>query len=215
MEITLESFKVHWHEAPKPLLDIPRWSVSSGSRLLLKGPSGSGKTTLLHCLSGLMKPTEGSILIGGKDITKLGEAECCRWRREQIGVVFQRLNLLRHLTALENVCLAARGAATPKEPAQEALKKLNMTAHIDRVAEQMSLGEQQRVAVARVVAWNVNLILADEPTSSLDEANTELVAHTLLETAEACQSTLIVVSHDQRLHRHFPQVVDIQEVGTQ
>ncbi|HNT36136.1 MAG TPA: ATP-binding cassette domain-containing protein [bacterium] len=213
MDITIESFKVHWNDAPSALLDIPNWSVQSGSRILLKGPSGSGKTTLLHCISGLMRPTEGRILVGETNTVNLSESESCLWRRNSVSVVFQRLNLLRHLTALENVCLAARGVPNPKETARQALQKLDMVRHIDRIAEEMSLGEQQRVAVARAVAWKSDLILADEPTSSLDEANTELVARTLLETSEVCQCTLIVVSHDQRLQRHFPHVVDIEEVG--
>jgi len=189
----------------RPILRIDEIEIDSGSHLLIRGPSGAGKTTLLHLLAGLLEPQSGTVRIGGEPLHNQTENERCAWRRNQVGLVFQKLNLLGHLTALENVLLGSPGKGLTFASAMEALAKLGVDRLSDKLAYRLSLGEQQRVAVARVVARKPPLILADEPTSSLDEANAELVMDSLF-AAKGTEGTLIVATHDDRVASRFERV---------
>ncbi|MCA9434923.1 MAG: ATP-binding cassette domain-containing protein [Candidatus Omnitrophica bacterium] len=202
LNIHLSSIRVQFEGMKKPLLQIDDQRAPSGSHLLIRGPSGAGKTTLLHLLAGLLDPQEGAIDIGGNPLHRLSENEKCAWRRNHVGLVFQKLNLLGHLTALENVLLGSPGKGLNREKATAALERLGVHHLADKLAYQLSLGEQQRVAVARVVARKPPLILADEPTSSLDEANAGLVMDVLFET-KGHEGTLIVATHDDRVAGRF------------
>jgi putative ABC transport system ATP-binding protein len=205
VEIVFQGIEIQFPGMVKPLLRIDERCIGKGARLLIRGPSGTGKTTLLHVTAGLLDPNRGMVSIEGVRIGDLSESERCRWRRESAGLVFQRLNLLGHLTAQENVMLASPGSGISRESAIAALKRLGVDGLANHQAYHLSLGEQQRVAVARVIARSPRLILADEPTSSLDAYNAELVMGALLETA-GTDGTLVVATHDERIGSHFSEV---------
>jgi putative ABC transport system ATP-binding protein len=203
MEIRVSDLSVHLPDG-KLLFRLKPWSITPGTRMLIEGPSGKGKTTLLHLLAGLFPPTEGYVFWGEKNIKLLREAERCRERRRSFGIVFQNLNLLDHLTALENVLLGVRGRADALTQATQALADLSMIDFAHKSSGHLSLGEQQRIAVARVVAAAPKIILADEPTSGLDDANAEAVMNGLLGLPN--NPTILVVSHDARLRSKFKEV---------
>lgn len=205
MQIQLKNIRVQYPGMSRPILRVDRLSLDSGSHLLIRGPSGAGKTTLLHLMAGLLDPQEGQVEVGGESIDRHSENEKCAWRRKQVGLVFQKLNLLGHLTALENVLLGSPGRGMDPAVALEAMKRLGVDSLSEKLAYRLSLGEQQRVAVARVVARKPPFILADEPTSSLDDANAELVMNALFE-AKGDSGTLIVATHDDRVAARFEQV---------
>lgn len=185
------------------LFAIPQFSIPYGSHILIQGESGKGKTTLLHLIAGLFSPQEGQVQIGQNTLAAMTDEQLCEMRRKNIGVIFQKLNILDHLTAKENVELSA-------ESAEESLARVNMKERANDRCSYMSLGEQQRVAVARVLAQNPSVILADEPTSSLDETNAEFVMQALKESAKG--KTLIVVSHDHRISKYFDKVLQFGEI---
>ncbi len=198
----------------EPLFRLPRLDVPSGGHLLIQGPSGSGKTTLLHLLCGQFLPHAGSIRAGGTELTRLSDSERARFRRRRFGIVFQRAGLIAHLTVLENVLAGqAPGLVSPAEArdrAREALRAMGLEALASRRAGLLSPGEQQRAAVARVRAASPDVILADEPTSSLDARGAEAVLDALMETAEG--RTLVAVSHDPRAASRFGRVLDFLEL---
>ena len=205
MDLRIRNLVIQFPGMSKPLLEIEDRAISPGSRLLIRGPSGTGKTSLLHIMAGLLDPHRGEVAVNGTQVGRLSEGERCAWRRESVGLVFQRLNLLGHLTALENVLLGSPGASGSREKALAALKRLGVDQLVHTLAYNLSLGEQQRVAVARVTARAPRLILADEPTSSLDAANAQSVVEALLETAGK-NGTLIVATHDDRVQSHFSEI---------
>jgi putative ABC transport system ATP-binding protein len=172
--------------------------------VLVEGESGKGKTTLLHLIAGLLRPESGSVKIGDFDFVGKSEHDLAEFRRRHLGLVFQKLNLIDHLTAAENVALAG-GADVDK-----ALDRVGMLKRKDEWVNHMSQGEQQRVAVARVLAAKPALTLADEPTSSLDEKNATFVIKALQEAAAG--KTLIVVSHDHRIRPFFKQILRFEEL---
>lgn len=202
MDIQIENLEIRFEGMPRPLLEIEKRRVASGERLLIRGPSGSGKTSLLHTLTGLLRPVRGDIRLNGRSIPAMGEGALCALRRDQIGFVFQRLNLIDHLTAVENIQLGAPARRISRAEALAQLDKLGMAAHADKLAYTLSLGEQQRVAVARVLAKRPALVIADEPTSALDDASARLVIDALFEVTDK-GATLLVASHDLRVAERF------------
>jgi len=209
VQILYRGIEVQFRGMKDPLFRIGERRIESGARLLIRGPSGTGKTTLLHITAGLLDPHKGSVAIDGKEISSLSEGERCRWRRTTAGLVFQKLNLLGHLTALENVLLGSPAGETTKEKAREALTKLGIDDLANQLAYHLSLGEQQRVAVARVIARSPRLILADEPTSSLDARNAELVMQTLFQSTGK-DGTLVVATHDERVLTRFRDIWNLE-----
>lgn len=189
-----------------PYFKVSNFRLSPGQRLLIKGPSGTGKTTFLHLLAGLYTPTSGDIQWDQKSIRSLSESELSHIRRAKMGLVFQNLNLLSYLTATENIELS--GAS--REKAAELLGKVGLADKTARRTQQLSLGEQQRVAVARVLAQKPELILADEPTSSLDDKNAEQVVSLLI--GDLREQSLVMVSHDHRIEKFFTDIVPVQEL---
>lgn len=202
LNIELKNIRVSLPDGRR-LFSIPQFDIPQGHHLLLQGESGAGKTTLLHLIAGLFTPQEGEVHLGSYRISHLKDEDRCDLRRKKIGVIFQKLNLLDHLTCEENVLLVA-------DSAKESLQKVRLTEKSNDRVSYLSLGEQQRVAVARVLAQKPEIILADEPTSSLDEANMEFVMQALKEAAAG--KTLIVVSHDHRITKYFDQVVSFKEL---
>lgn len=210
MRIELRDLTIRFPGMPHPLLEVPERVVESGEALLIRGASGSGKTSLLHTLTGLLRPHAGEVLLDGEPLSRLREGARARLRRHRIGVVFQRLNLLEHLSACENVRLGRPGVRAAD--AERALARLGLGDAANRPGHELSLGEQQRVAIARVLAAGPQLILADEPTSALDDANAESVMEALFAERDR-GATLIVATHDARIVPRFATCWHVAEGG--
>lgn len=182
-------------------IDKLNFSVDDGTFVSIIGKSGSGKSTLLGLLGALDDPTSGSIEIGGKDIVKLHDHKLISYRNKAIGFVFQSYNLIPNLTAIENVMLPMEFAGVPKKDRQDRAIKLLKEVGIDEGRElrkpgKMSGGEQQRVSIARALANQPNLILADEPTGNLDSENGRMIFDLLHDLTRTENTTVIVVTHD-------------------
>jgi ABC-type lipoprotein export system ATPase subunit len=188
----------------KPLEFVP------GKSFLIQGPSGKGKTTFLHLLAGLFIPSEGHVLLDEHDLRYLSDESRAQLRRRYYSLLFQRLNLLDHLTALENVLLSLSQDRNTRDIAKEALATMGIESLSGIRSGVLSLGEQQRIAVARVLVSKPNIVLADEPTSSLDDRNAEVVMDKLLTLPQ--RPILIVVSHDRRFRSRFDSVLEFEEL---
>ena len=187
----------------QPLFEIMALNLPAGFSLGIRGPSGAGKTTLFHCLSGIAAPTSGSICWDRTDLCSLSAGERDRWRHRQIGIVFQDFHLVDGLTALDNVLLPAhfdcwRIAPGLQRRAQQLLAKVDIT-HLGRDVALLSRGEKQRVALARALLFAPGIIIADEPTASLDPEHRAIVSRLLVDLSHEEGTTLIVVSHDEEL----------------
>jgi putative ABC transport system ATP-binding protein len=183
-------------------------SLEPLSHVCLVGSSGSGKTTLLNILAGILVPTTGKVELDDVELFRLSEAARDRFRAERVGCVFQTFNLLQGLSALENLTLAQTFAGISQTRAKarglELLEQLGLADRADARPSELSVGEQQRIAIARAVSKRPGLVLADEPTASLDDDNARAAIELLLDTCKA--STLIVASHDPRLIERFSDV---------
>ena len=195
-----------------PVLDLPVLDLKPAEQILLVGPSGSGKSTLLHLIAGLLQPKRGEIKVAGQNLAQLSASQRDRFRGRHIGIVFQRLHLLPALTVLQNLLLAQRlvGAGSDAAQALDLLEQLGLAAFAERKPEQLSLGQAQRVAVARALLHQPRLLLVDEPTSSLDDAHAEATLRLLHQQAAACGASLLIVSHDQRLRGQFDQELELE-----
>ena len=169
--------------------------IRAGEFIVLLGPSGSGKSTLLNILGGLDTPTAGSVSFHEKDLSRAGEAELTRYRRENVGFVFQFYNLIPALTARENVALVTDIAARPM-PAAEALAWVGLAERLDHFPSQLSGGEQQRVAIARAIAKRPQVLLCDEPTGALDYETGKLVLEVIARTNAELGTTAMVITHN-------------------
>lgn len=195
---------------------FPDLEVARAGTLLLLGPSGAGKSTWLHLLAGVLSPVSGRTVLDGVDYATLRGAELDRFRGRHIGLVFQRAYFLEALTVAENLAIARRTAGLPPdEPLlRSTLDQLGIAALADRHPARLSVGEQQRVTIARALVNRPKLILADEPTSALDKRNAARVSALLRERAAELGAALIVVTHDERLRGDFQQVVDLTTPAT-
>jgi len=187
-------------------LTLDRLDLAAGDHLALTGPSGSGKSSLLAALAGLDRPARGRIVWGDTDLTALSERARDRWRRDRVGLVFQEFHLFDRLDVLGNVLLPARlggiGAAALKPRALELIDRVGLTRPRQPV-ERLSRGEMQRVAVARALLRSPGILLADEPTASLDAANAAAIGSLLIEVAQELGSTLVIGTHDPRLRERL------------
>jgi ABC-type lipoprotein export system ATPase subunit len=191
-----------------PILDIAEFHLAAAEQMVLVGRSGSGKTTLLHVISGISRPDAGHVRIDDWEITLMDEAERDRFRAERIGYVFQTFNLLPGFTALENVLLAMRFArGRPDKPrARQLLKRVGLGHRMTHRPTMLSVGEQQRVAVARALANKPKLLLADEPTANIDAGHQQQVLDLLQETCLEEQVALVLVTHTPEVARQFQRV---------
>ena len=199
-----------------PILDIPSYELAKGEQAVLVGQSGGGKTTLLHVISGISRADQGKIEIAGLDIVKLPEAGCDRFRAEKIGYVFQTFNLMPGFTALENVMLGmtfSRGRKSSKW-AKELLARVGLEHRMTHQPHQLSVGEQQRVAVARSLANHPALLLADEPTANVDPANQQSIVDLIRETCREEQVSLLMVTHAMEVSSQFDRVDQLSEINS-
>ena len=184
---------------------FPDMHCKQGSHWLVLGESGCGKTTLLHLLGGLRKPSKGKIVVQNEDISSLSGEALDHFRGQNIGIIFQQSHLIKALTVEENLLTAQylAGMKQDKEKIKNILTKLNLKDKMTSKPKNLSLGEQQRVAIARALINDPVLILADEPTSSLDDKNCREVVKLLLEQSQNFEATLLIVTHDGRLKELF------------
>jgi putative ABC transport system ATP-binding protein len=192
-------------------LALAQWEAAAGSRWLVLGPSGCGKTTLLHILAGLIRPAAGEVSIFQTDLLSLKGSRLDQWRGTNVGIVLQALHLVPHLSVRDNLRLAQYLARAPQHDAavDEALGALGVADKAARRPHQLSQGEQQRVAVARAVVNRPKLLLADEPTASLDDAAAARAVELLIGAAERRQATLVVATHDSRVKRYFSNTLQL------
>ena len=176
-------------------LDNTNFEIEKGELVIIVGPSGAGKTTALNILGGMDTPTSGSVIVDGKNISKLNNKGLIKYRREDIGFVFQFYNLVQNLTALENVELATQICEDHLDPV-EVLKKVGLENRMDNFPSQLSGGEQQRVAIARAIAKNPKLLLCDEPTGALDYVTGKQILKLLQDTCRKENMTVIIITHN-------------------
>lgn len=184
---------------------LPNLYCSEGSTILITGDSGKGKTTYLHILAGLLKPTTGKILIDGTDIVALKESKNDKFRGQNIGLVFQKSHFISSLTVLENLEMASWLANGKKNStrAKRLLEQLDIEKQAHKLPSQLSIGQQQRVSIARALMNEPKVLLADEPTSSLDDNNAEKVIELLTSLSKEYKAALIIVTHDSRIKEKF------------
>jgi len=187
------------------VLAIDDWSAAQGERRLVLGPSGSGKTTLLHLLAGVLRPQGGIVKVADCELGTLSSAALDRFRGQNIGLVLQRLHLMSSLSVEKNLLLAqyCAGLAQDRSHIEQLLSDLGIADRAHAYPHQLSHGQAQRVAVARAVLNRPKLILADEPTSNLDDENCQQALQLLLDQADRCGATLLIATHDSRLKPHF------------
>lgn len=186
-------------------LKLDHLTLSAGEQLLVLGPSGCGKSTLLHVIAGLLRPSSGRISVCGQDLSQLSASAMDRFRGHHLGIIFQRLHLIPALTVAQNLALAQRLSRSSGggHDVQDMLARLGIESCANALPGTLSQGQAQRVAVARALVHSPRLLLADEPTSSLDDDNAQRSMTLIREHAQKTGAGLIVVTHDQRLRGQF------------
>lgn len=196
-------------------IDLPALSLAQGEQLLLTGTSGSGKSTLLHLIAGIMDPDQGDVTVSGQRVHSLHGAKRDSFRGKHVGMIFQTFNLLHGFSAIENVMAALMFSAVPRSEhkgrAAKLLNHLGITEH-HKTPEQLSVGMQQRVAVARAVACDPVLVLADEPTASLDPENAAGAIELIQQVCREKNASLLCVSHDPAMRQKFARVLSLEKL---
>ena len=219
--IHLQDVRFRWPEQDNDLLHIPELLVRQGEHLFIQGPSGSGKTTLLNLLTGINLPNSGSVTVLGTPLERLSNSGRDQFRADHLGVIFQQFNLLPYLSLLENVQLPCgfsprkrANAGDLGTTARHLLTQLNINESLlNQPVSKLSVGQQQRTAVARALIGSPEIVIADEPTSALDSENRDRFLELLFRETEAQGSTLIFVSHDQQISQQFQQVVNLTQLN--
>ena len=198
-----------------PILDIPRFEVASGEQMTIVGRSGCGKTTLLHVIAGITRADSGRVLIDGVNMAAMSEAGADRLRADKIGYVFQTFNLLPAFSAWENVVLGATFSrhSTPKNRAMELLERVGLAQRATHRPAALSVGEQQRVAVARALAKKPKILLADEPTANVDPANQQHIVDLIRRTCEEEGVSLIMVTHSHEVAGQFERSDKLEDIN--
>jgi putative ABC transport system ATP-binding protein len=213
---------VFGYDRRTPVLHVEELIVQTGKRVFLYGPSGSGKTTLLGLITGILQPQLGSCKVLGKEMTKMSMSARDQLRGSQIGYIFQSLNLIPYLTVRQNVALPCHiharrrkniVAPTIAEEVERLIKRLELDTHLDRGVKKLSTGQQQRVAIARAVIGKPSLVIADEPTSSLDTDRQQAFLELLFEVCDEAKATLVFVSHDRSLMNRFDEQIALSDVS--
>jgi len=223
--IELSAVRFRWRAQRSPCLSIAHFALASGERVFLHGESGSGKSTLLNLIAGVLLPEAGSLRVLDQELARLSGSARDRLRADHIGFVFQQFNLIPYLSVMENVLLALR--FSPRRAARagggsraRAAEVARLLASLDldpalqtRTAAELSVGQQQRVAVARALIGSPEIVIADEPTSSLDAVRQQAFMELLLEECGRAHAALLFVSHDLRLARHFGRCVAMADIN--
>ena len=213
---------VFGYDRRTPVLHVEELVVKTGKRVFLYGPSGSGKTTLLGLITGILQPQTGSCKVLGQEMTRMSMSARDQLRGSEIGYIFQGLNLIPYLTVQQNVALPCHihsrrrkniVAPTVNEEVERLIRRLELDTHIDRGVKKLSTGQQQRVAIARAIIGKPRLVIADEPTSSLDTDRQQAFLELLFEVCDEAKATLVFVSHDRSLMTRFDEQIALSEVS--
>jgi putative ABC transport system ATP-binding protein len=220
MSILIENVKFSYsNKLPENDICIESWSLGQGEKHFIFGPSGCGKSTLLNLISGVLRPSSGTITILGESIEKMSSRQRDRFRANNIGYIFQQFNLIDYLNAKENIALARQFSSNKQtinlaDKIAELLTALGINENDwSRPISTLSIGQQQRIAIARAFINSPKLLIADEPTSSLDEPNRDKFLTLLNTLCDANQTTLLFVSHDTRLKHHFNLVQNFNDIN--
>jgi len=219
--VELDQLRYRWQGQSKDILHIPELNIAQGEHVFLRGESGSGKTTLLNLLAGILTPSDGHIRLLEHDFHHASSMKRDRFRADHMGVIFQQFNLLPYLSVTENVTLPCHFSARRRDKSgdteQSAIQLLDHLQLDESLRNSMvtslSVGQQQRVAVARALIGQPEIIIADEPTSALDTGTRDRFIELLFSKAEAQKSTIIFVSHDPHIAEHFPRVIELSEIN--
>lgn len=196
------------------ILDVPEFTLDEGQQVALHGASGTGKTTFLNCIAGILRPDQGDIELAGQNIAVASEGQRDQLRARHIGYIFQTFNLLQGYTCMENVLLGMSFSGQAKTQAAAAiLKRVGLSNRMDYRPSELSVGQQQRVAVARALANRPQLVLADEPTGNLDPQNAREALQLIREVCKENQAALLLVSHDQAVLDQFEDSLDLAEIN--
>ena len=198
-----------------PILDVREFHLGAGEQAVLMGRSGSGKTTLLHVIAGISRPDAGVVQIDGVDITRLAEAGRDRFRADKIGYVFQTFNLLPGFSALENVLLGMSfvNHRVDASRAHDLLERVGLGHRLSHKPAMLSVGEQQRVAVARALANRPKLLLADEPTANVDAGHQQQIVDLVRSTCQEERVSLLLVTHTPEVARQFERVEQLEQIN--
>lgn len=227
LEKIIQFTNIHfsYDQAKTLVLDIPKWQVYRGEHTFIEGESGSGKSTLLNLLSGINSPDSGELLVLGQSLGDLSARELDKFRAQKVGVIFQQLNLIPYLSVLDNILLGSYFGNTQNNRAKKnkdniqskvelLVKQLNLPLSIlSKQANELSVGQQQRVAIIRAMINEPEILIADEPTSALDENSKAAFLSLLFELVNTSNCTLLFVSHDRSLVGQFESVVKMSELN--
>lgn len=198
-----------------PVIDIESFHVAAGEQIVLVGRSGSGKSTLLHVIGGITRPDDGEVIVDGQNVARLSESQRDRLRAQKIGYVFQTFNLLAGFSALENVLLGMAFTGQRADPvrARELLDRVGLSQRLTHKPSALSVGEQQRVAVARALANQPKLLLADEPTANVDAANQQHIIDLIRQSCHDEGIALMLVTHAAEIANQFDRVERLEEIN--
>ncbi|GAA0853110.1 ABC transporter ATP-binding protein [Aliiglaciecola litoralis] len=215
--LNIEQLTFRYQKDTPTIIDIPKWQVDAGDKIFVSGQSGSGKSTLLNLICGTLTPTSGTITLLEKPFSSLSSAKRDEFRAQHIGVVFQQFNLIPYLSVRQNVELAAYfGKGVSKESRELLRNNMSMLQLSEQLleqrADQLSVGQQQRVAILRALINQPEIIIADEPTSALDSQAQAGFIQLLLDSVRQTQCTLVFVSHDIGLAQHFEKHIRLDQI---
>lgn len=198
-----------------PILDIPEFDIESGEQVILIGPSGCGKTTMLHTIAGITQPDSGKVFLDNVELTRYSESARDRIRADKLGYVFQTFNLLPGFSAYENVILGMTFASKKRSPerAKALLERVGLGHRLNNKPHQLSVGEQQRVAVARALANRPSLLLADEPTANVDPGNQQQIIDLIKSSCETEKIALLMVTHSMEVADQFERVERLEQLN--
>ena len=196
---------------PEKRFDFPNFSCADRETILILGKSGKGKTTFLHLMALLLKPSSGNIQINNQEISQLSVSQAANFRAKNVGIIYQKPHFVHSLSVMDNLLLAnyLAGKNQAKNQAQQLAESLGFSEHLSKKTTQLSQGEQQRVSIARALMNKPSVILADEPTSSLDDDNCLKVIDLLRKQIQEIGASLVVVTHDQRLKDVFEKRIEL------
>ena len=220
--VELNQVQFTWPGNESATLEIPSLTIQQGEHLFIKGPSGCGKSTLLGLLTGINTATSGQVAVLGENLTQMSGSRRDKFRANHIGYIFQQFNLLPYLSVIENVTLPCQFSSLRRQQvggdlvanARQLLAKLRLPLTLlDKPVVELSIGQQQRVAAARALIGKPKIIIADEPTSSLDYDNRTAFIELLLDQVNQADSTLLFVSHDPTLEPLFDRTINLQQLN--